>query len=671
MEELLQIFRMNFNVWRKAQMKKDFLRILCLSMLLIGESGGITWAMPNFLLDEVVVTANRYPKKWIDVNADVDVITNKEIENSHIDSIEKVLRKVSGTSFFNYAIPGYRLNKILLNGSGVVVTMVDGIPVNMVGRSEGSHEPGYTGFLTMMQSMRDIERVEVLKGAAGVQYGSGAVGGVINIITKQNKQPGGMVETSAGSFGRRRFRFDYNFSKDNFQALIYGSRYRQRDIHAANEFVWRGSDTSDNYGIKMHYAIGGRNDITIRYDKNKRDFETYDFVYNQHLYDGIFNARTWTLIWDFRISDTLTNRMSYLDQDYLHRTAMEDKYGVHPTWFYDSHIARNFSDQLIKKFSKHTILLGTDVQYGKLRNISHLSSVPHKTVKSSGIYLQDSWDITPKWNFTAGVRYDRMEARKSGFDPNWTKSFSIGHKFSDYNKVYASYNEYLVLPSLSQMYSTPWGNPNLLPERGRNYQIGYNHIFNNGMILKLSGFTRKSRNKVHYVGKPDSGTYRNGDGKTSGFEIGLAKSFGLHWDVGINYSYLDFPLKDNSLSANAAFYAPRNTITSYFNFHTDRWQVSLDARAFLGRCGDNNFHIPEDEVMPSSHYWVVNLGTTYHLTDNISFFAQIDNVFNRLYAERTNAIWPGGGIFGNKKPNRERIYYMPGRSVLVGVNCKI
>lgn len=624
-----------------------------------------------FPLDEVVVTANRYAQKQIDTHADITVITGEEIENKHINSIEKVLRRVPGTSFFNYVIPGYRLNKILLNGSGVVITMVDGMPLNMVGTAEGSHSAGYTGFLTMMQSMSDIERVEVLKGPAGVQYGSGAVGGVVNIITKQSKMPGGMIELSGGGSNHRRGRFDYNFAGNHFETQIYGSHYRQGDVHAANEFVWRGKDISDNYGAKIHYALGESNDITLRYDNNKRVFDTYDFVYDQHLYDGEFSARTWSLVWDFRISDTLTNRMTFLDQDYLHRTSMEDKYGDHPGWFFDSHVSRNFSNQLIKVFNKHTILFGTDIQYGRLRSVSHMATPPRNTARAWGVYLQDSWDITPQWNLTVGGRYDRMDARNSGFRPNWTKAFSAGYKFSDNNRVYAAYNEYLVLPDLMQMYSKPWGNPNLVPERGRNYQIGWDCVLDNKMLLRLSGFLRDSRNKVHYVGKPESGRYRNADTTTSGFSIGVSKSFGNRWEGGITYSYLRFPLKDNSLSSNAAFYTPRNTINASVDYHTERWQVNLDARAFLGRCGENNFRIPEDKVMPSSHYWVVNLGANYHMNKRTLFFIQIDNLFNRLYAERTNAIWPGGGAFGNKKPNRERIYYMPGRTILLGAKFKL
>lgn len=659
-------------------MKQGLWQILGLSAVIISATGTVNAAPTGqdsssaLMLDTVVVTANRYAQKQIDVHADISVVESDYIENAHIDSIEKVLRRVPGSTFFNYAIPGYRLNKILLNGSGVVVTMVDGVPMNMVGTSEGSHSPGYTGFLTMMQSMSDIDRVEVLKGAAGVQYGSGAVGGVVNIITKQSREQGGMAEFSGGSFDRKRARFDYNFVGRNFEALIYRSHYGQGDIHAANEFSWRGYDTSDNYGFKFHYAIGARNDLTLRYDKNQRVFDTYDFVYDQHLYDGRFSTRTWTLIWDFRISDTLTNRLSVLNQDYLHRTSMKDRYGDHPTWFYDNHIARNFSEQLIKKWGKHTLILGADMQYGRLKHISHMSTPPRNTAKSWGFYLQDSWNITPRWNFTFGGRYDKMDARNSGFQPNWSKSFSLGYKFSDQQRIYAAYNEYLVLPDLMQMYSKPWGNPDLIPERGRNYQIGYDRVFDNGTVLKLSGFIRQSRNKVHYVGKPESGKYRNSSRlKTSGFSIGLAKTFGEHWDAGISYSYLQFPEKDNSLSSNAAFYTPRNTINAYVGYHSERWQVNLDARAFLGRCGDNNFHIPEDEVMPSSHYWVLNLGANYQLNDSTSFFMQVDNLLDTLYAERTNAIWPGGGMFGKKKPNRERIYYMPGRSVLLGAKFKI
>lgn len=657
-------------------MKKILLKTLCLTLLLSGieniacASGEHVTRMQPFTLDEVIVTANKYAQKKIDAHADITVIKSDEIEKSHIDSLEKVLRRVPGTAFFNYAIPGYRLNKVLLNGSGVVLTLIDGIPVNMVGTPEGSHSGGYTGFLTMMQSMSDIDRIEVLKGAPGVQYGSGAVGGVINVITKRGGKSEGAIEVSGGSFSQKRLRLHYNFVGNNWEALIYRSRYLQGDVHAANEFSWRGYDASDNYGLKVHYIIGNRNEITLRYDRNKRIFDTYDFVYGQHLFNGLFSSKTWTFTWDFKISDSLTNRVSFLNQDYLHRTDMKDKYNrVYAPWFNDSYIVKNFSNQLIKKFDKHTLLIGTDIQYGKIRNVSYLSNAP-KTARSWGIYLQDSWNVKSKWNMTAGIRHDRMDARNSAFKPNWTKSISIGYKFSDDKRIYSAYNEYMVLPSLLQMYSKPYGNPNLVPERGRNYQIGYNQIFKDGTSLNLSAFIRKSRNKVHYVGDLQSGQYSGIDIQTSGFNIGFSKTFGNYWNARIDYTYLRFPLKDNSLSSSASFYIPRNTINAYVEYNKDRWNVNLSARAFLGRCGPNpSITSPEKEVIPSSYYWIVNLGANYQLNNKTLLFLQVDNLFNQLYAERTNAIWNFPGT--KNIPNRERIYYMPGRRILLGAKFSI
>ena len=145
---------------------------------------------PNFYsLDEVVVTASRTPEKQIDTNADVAVVTAKEIAAKHYSDVTEAIRSVPGVALGsqNASSQISFTNPLTINGSQNVVIMVDGMRINTNGVMNR------TTALGTLTNMNSIDHIEILKGAASTLYGSDAQGGVINIITK--KPEDGQVHT--------------------------------------------------------------------------------------------------------------------------------------------------------------------------------------------------------------------------------------------------------------------------------------------------------------------------------------------------------------------------------------------------------------------------------------------------------------------------------------------
>lgn len=164
-------------------------KIMAASLAVLSLSGGAFCVeasdMPVYTLDGIVVTASRVPEKKIDSNADVSVVTAKEIEEKHYDDVSEAVRHVPGVIISNSSGNGqnYNSNKLYINGSDKVVLLIDGVRMNTNGLTTGSA-------VTLAQhvNMGSIERIEVLKGAASTLYGSDAQGGVINIITKSPQE---------------------------------------------------------------------------------------------------------------------------------------------------------------------------------------------------------------------------------------------------------------------------------------------------------------------------------------------------------------------------------------------------------------------------------------------------------------------------------------------------
>lgn len=132
----------------------------------------------------MVVTASRTPEKKIDTNADVAVVTAKEIEQKHFDDVAQAVKNVPGVFINSHGASGqsYNSDQIYINGSPNVVVLVDGMRRNINGNSL------MNASIAELVAMDSVDHIEVLKGSASTLYGSDAQGGVINIITKKAKK---------------------------------------------------------------------------------------------------------------------------------------------------------------------------------------------------------------------------------------------------------------------------------------------------------------------------------------------------------------------------------------------------------------------------------------------------------------------------------------------------
>lgn len=224
-------------------------------------------------MSEYVVTANRTEQKVIDANANISVVTREDIERMQYADIDEALRSVPGVQFQNYS--GGQTNpnmySIRINGSQRVLVLVDGIRVNPIGGSE------YAVNLSLLNNMDNIERIEVLKGAAGTLYGSDAVGGVINIITRKIDSNKTTYKTSAGSFGKiTHSLYNQGIIEDDKSGNKFSYNVYYNENRSSNYKDGKGKDVFNNFegknaGVKIIDEIGKHN-FTLQYDESDSDF---------------------------------------------------------------------------------------------------------------------------------------------------------------------------------------------------------------------------------------------------------------------------------------------------------------------------------------------------------------------------------------------------------------
>lgn len=163
-------------------------KIITASLAVLALTGGAfsvsAEEMPVYSLDAIVVTANRTPEKQIDSNANVSVVTAKEIEQKHYNDVDQAIKNIPGVFISNHGAgsQSYNSDQVYINGSKNVVILVDGMRKNTNGNTLTNSN------ISEMVAMDSIDHIEVLKGSASTLYGSDAQGGVINIITKKPKK---------------------------------------------------------------------------------------------------------------------------------------------------------------------------------------------------------------------------------------------------------------------------------------------------------------------------------------------------------------------------------------------------------------------------------------------------------------------------------------------------
>ena len=145
----------------------------------------------------MVVTANRIPTKSAEAAANVTVVTREEIDRTEAKTLSDVLKNVNGVTIYSSGSAGSEQHAVL-NGDQRVVVMIDGRRLN-------TSSLGFTGRstydLSWFPTLDNVERIEVVQGAAGAQYGADAVGGVINVITRKGTSNQTTLDVGYGAWG--------------------------------------------------------------------------------------------------------------------------------------------------------------------------------------------------------------------------------------------------------------------------------------------------------------------------------------------------------------------------------------------------------------------------------------------------------------------------------------
>lgn len=536
-----------------------------LAVLALTGAGSVSAEMPVYTLKGITVTANRQAERLQDVPANVQVVTEKDIQKRNVQNTAQAVAMVTGVSA-SQSVEG----TVNLRGydSRNILVLVDGQPMNTAWNGDVDWN---------MIPVENIRKIEVVSGGQSALYGGRAVGGVINIMTKTQKQDGlhGSATVSYGSNATVNQGYALNGKKDK---VSFGAFYNSHITNGWKDYYASGSHKSgytyttnekDARGTSSNYLIGNRGrkyvmsenyGFNIGYDFNEDQRLTYKFTranYDWEYKDPESYIRKGdTVIWPGKDIDDSKYASFYGTRGWraynMHSLTYNDqKNKIHAhigmtDYFKDgytqpgytkgtldgnlngsgdkySYPSKSIDFDLNKRwaFGNHNLLAGTS--YGRdifdetiysIKDWKSWSSSGSVTQKAGGkdkywsLYAQDKWNFAPKWTAYIGGRYDHYEDY-DGYDTLLS---------GDNDKGSHSYHKFS--PKLSLDYAV---NPDT------NVYLSYGKSFNTPILYQL--FRYSTRMGLIY---PNSGLTPE---TTDTWELGLKKKIANKTDIHADVFY--------------------------------------------------------------------------------------------------------------------------------------
>jgi len=601
-------------------------------------------------IGEIVVTATRDELPIEQVGSSITVVTAKQIEQQQKRTVADALRMVPGLDVVRTGSSG-GTTSIFMRGakSEHTLVMIDGIEMNDPSSAGGTFNFGHL-------TVDNIERIEVLRGPQSTLYGSHAIGGVINIITKRGDGPAsGSVSVEAGSFTTTRETASISGGTDRVQFSLAASRLDSDGISSAGQRY--GNDEKDgdqNSVITARFGVtptsNSEIDMVLKYGKSRNEIDNGGGVGkddpNHIMRSSELFARgqgwlsLFNNLWEQKLGVSYSD-ISWHDDN--------DPDAAHPV----DRLRSSFQGQAVKfdwqnilKLHKTTTLtmgLETKEEQGSSDYHSVSSFGPYdsiwskKTARTNSVYLQDQINLWDAWFSTIGVRLDDHDR----FGSKATYRFTTAYLFKQTDtRLKGSYGSGFKAPSLYQLYSS-YGSPDLQPDKSIGWDLGLEQGL--PFLRTMFGATWfKNRYSQMIDFDMSTWTYNNvAKAHSQGLELTTAVQPLDELSLRFAYTYME--TEDDS-TGKELVRRPQNKLSFDANYtFLKKTNLSLGLVYVGSRYNDKG------NTQELGGYTLVNLAVSYDVTKNMQLFGRVDNLLDREYEEVLGYGTPGIGAYAGVK----------------------
>ena len=622
--------------------------------------------MQTFEMDEFVVTASRVATSKVDTPANISVINSETLAEKNYSDVTEALADVPGVNMLGSGAKGTNMgdDPIMINGDTRVLVLIDGRRVNL-----GSS--GTTG-ANMLPPVEAIERVEVLKGGGSALYGTDAVGGVINIITKKGSDVGNKVTLRAvgGSWGTEQYGLTASGTNESgLGVFVAASKERRGNFDYKNQHggvveMKNSGYNTEGVNVKLDQTIGDDDRITFAFEHNNSEGGSPFGYYPYNLSDNFKRINNnVSLRYDW--NETNTNQ-GYIQ---VYKNHQHSQFFSEDTYNQSNFIDESVGIELQQNFKlddKSEMTAGVD--YYKTNVENEFAYAGERSINNKAVFVEHRWKFDDSWQLNTGVRYDKH----SEYGSEVTPKIALNKKINEDSNVYLSWGKVFNAPTTDELYNNNTGmgesNPNLNPENGDVWTLGGNTKLSDKTSLSASIFYSNIDDAIDWYdtgvpidpSDPNSYTLWKVENvnkeKRRGMELSINHNFDDHLSAYASYTYMQIKQdKGNGYERNTK--EKPNTYKVGLKYKNAGWTYTADMTAVSGQMVKvlTNPVYNSYDGYTDRNYFVLNLGAQYKVNDNLKIFANAYNLTDARYQE-----------YGGYGSSFEARYPMPSRSFIIG-----
>ena len=600
------------------------------------------------VLRDVVVTATRSPKKLSDIGRVVEVITSEQIIRSQGKTLPELLNTVPGITFSGAEnAPGLSAAIYLRGAStGNVLILIDGFPVNNAGAIDNSYD--LNAF-----PLDQIERIEILKGSGSTLYGSDAVAGVINIITKHPKENGlkANVQASGGTYNTFNEAAGLNGKLNNTGIAVNLSNTDSRGFPAATDTTGKAGFKNDSYhqrsaSVNLNQQVSSKFSLSGNFQGSHN---TGDLPFGAFQEDNTYTYAN-TFFFAGLGGKLLLPKGTLLVN--ASQNNVWNNYNDAATILNDStrQVTKNtgritnIEAVLNYSLSKHfDITSGAGYKYSSTGQYALYTTQgynpPASIISSDSAHNSISSAYTSLF-YKAGIFHMELGGRfnhHSKYGNNFTYTINPSLFLADQFKIFATAASAFKAPTLYQL-ASQYGNPLLKPETTTSYEAGFDWgLIRNKLSFNTVFYRYNTKDVIYFyteTASPYNSYYENGElQKDKGFESELK----LNLDkltASAYWAYVTGALTDESgVTTDNLYRRPKNTVGAslYYQF-CKNFSAGLNYK-FTGDRTDEDFNTSPTTIIMLKQYNLVDAHLQYTLNKQISLFGNFKNLLNVKYTD--------------------------------------
>ncbi len=617
------------------------------------------------LMQVTVTIASKTEQTVAQAPSSVTVFTRSQIDALGMTKLDELLNYIAGTQILFDVVPNGPSSHTSVRGS---VGFGNDVLYQLNGRRLNNYHSNAANMIYRHISLHNVEKIEVIRGPGSALYGSGAFAGVVNIITTEADQKRNEVTMEAGE--NQSLRAAANVSHHTGE---WGLAISAQTISDEGQSYSGLYDRFNRTGGNAHDPQRGH-DLMLTANYGNLKFSVLNSVYkteDYYLFRGGLSPRNYLeteatlfdLSYQHKIGTALKghyrlgmqhgkidgatlsglgNSVPFPQDDVFAGPDFEhDMRNGEAYWVWEAHPAHTLTFGFNREEadspraytqSNYDVFKGPP-PFPYLTTVTPLPSgkrlVADEKMVINGLFAQDEWRINDTWYLTTGLRYDDYNLSDSVFSPR----AALVYRANELEVFKLLYGQAFNAPSLTALYSTTGGNPNIQPTTLRSWEFVWWHEqdhFRNGLTF----FYNEVNDAIALVPTTSGSflTVNADEQKTSGLELEATWQPTINWRISTNYTHL---FKNRtSLPVVAGTPRPEDWLANRFgsiivNYQYDKWNFNL-----------NGILHAEAKALPQGATTVFNLMSIYHYTPALEFFVNVKNLFDEDY----DAIATGNGL---------------------------